>query len=213
MIFSKVIASAMVCGIMTFSAHGTMLSPAKICGQTITSSDLRTGGEINLSVVCASPKQDMPLVVEYILPLSCEVLAAEGNPKIERTPKHIALRWEGLWSKMAQNNVRLRIGKPGFYKFYGRVMLGSISEKHLKEIMLAEVSGVPGYFGADEQGTLHKQEYLSHPERFRQGLEKRLSLTPDAYYISVDDNSGRIEPWDFGSYWKRLKHWLQLKWS
>jgi len=213
----KPLLSIMICGalIVLFDAKsaGTMSSPVMDCGVYISSVNAIVVPEIGLRISCGKPhRQDAPVIIEYYLPNNSEVLSLGGNPTVEKSEKHLVLRWDGLRNtEFSHYDVRFKITTPGFYKLYGKVSVGDIPEKRLREIGTALANGIQAYSRTDKRTQLYRQQFLNSPNEIRNMLGSNLGLDPEAYYVCVSNKSVRIEKWDFSTYWKRLKHQWGLK--
>lgn len=187
-------------------AHGDMISPPPARGLIqFSAPQPRVGSEFVLTFSLDFPgKAPVPLEVGVSLPEGIDVV--HSDLEIFRTGGSTEARWRGIQTERKEWTMRLKPVRPGFYRIGGTVSLPRDDPDRLKGVQDEIVQNIPGLQGSGEDVIQRRKDFI----KSGQGLKivsDSLAFSPEAVYLKVWRDGGRVEGWDFGSLWKRIKHW------
>jgi len=189
----------------------TATPPSAIPPQTVslTPNNPRLGDEMKLVIdLPYYGSEVLPLHVTYNLPSDCEVMSSDlpvqrgsdGNPhKIE---------WSGLHNKSVKWVVKFKFKQEGYFHIYGQTAVRRDDPKALDSAAIQFIKRLPSSKGWPENRIARE----ARNQRTLDAFDLFYPIKPESYFVLVGSGyPGRIEEWDFGTPWKRIKHWWKLK--
>lgn len=187
-------------------AHGDMISSPPPRGHIkISGPRPRVGSEFVLRFSLDFPgKAPVPLEIEVLVPEGIDVV--QSDLKIARVAGSTKAHWKGLQSGRKEWTMSLKPVEPGFYRIGGTIRLLRDDPDRLKELQDEIAQNIPGLQGTGEDAVRRRKDFLASGQGLKI-IADSLTFSPEAVYLKVRTNGGRVEDWDFGSLWKRVKRW------
>ncbi|MEK7388432.1 MAG: hypothetical protein AAB036_01910 [Elusimicrobiota bacterium] len=166
----------------------------------------RLGSEMTLTLTLEFPgKAPVPLELRYSLPADSEIVHSDIELDRQSAPGSIVAHWKGLQTERKEWAIRFKLTRPGFYHLSGKISLLRDDSANLQGLQEEVAKNIPDLQGADADAIRRQQEFVRTGQSLKI-VEDALAFMPPSLYVKVREDVGRVEDWDFGSLWKRLKH-------